>query len=174
MSAEFFGQVLPTVPVVLGQAIFERNDGIIVRPLRPEAHHVIGTLRRLVGLLENIFAILVKLAGGGIERDGDFFAGLVAGLLNGFEHDFDGFDIRFNRWRKPAFVADSGVVAALLEHAFQRVKNFDAPAQRFGKRFGPTGMTMNSWKSTLLSACAPPLRIFIIGTGRVLAAAPPR
>ena len=29
----------------------------------------------------------------------------------------------------------------------------------------PTGMTMNSWKSTLLSACAPPLRMFIIGTG---------
>ena len=31
----------------------------------------------------------------------------------------------------------------------------------------PTGMTMNSWKSTLVSACAPPLRMFIIGTGSV-------
>ena len=30
---------------------------------------------------------------------------------------------------------------------------------------------MNSWKSTLLSACAPPLRTFIIGTGRTR---PPR
>ena len=29
----------------------------------------------------------------------------------------------------------------------------------------PTGRTMNSWKSTLLSACAPPLMMFIIGTG---------
>ncbi|MNN48535.1 hypothetical protein D3C81_1630170 [compost metagenome] len=29
----------------------------------------------------------------------------------------------------------------------------------------PTGSTMNSWKSTLLSACAPPLMMFIIGTG---------
>src|SRR6202158_601662 len=38
----------------------------------------------------------------------------------------------------------------------------------------PTGITMNSWKSTLLSACAPPLRMFIIGTGNTLAAAPPR
>jgi hypothetical protein len=26
-------------------------------------------------------------------------------------------------------------------------------------------MTMNSWKSTLLAACAPPLMMFIIGTG---------
>jgi hypothetical protein len=30
----------------------------------------------------------------------------------------------------------------------------------------PTGNTMNSWKSTLLSACAPPLMMFIMGTGR--------
>ena len=33
---------------------------------------------------------------------------------------------------------------------------------------------MNSWKSTLLSACAPPLSTFIIGTGRMCAASPPR
>ena len=32
----------------------------------------------------------------------------------------------------------------------------------------PSGMIMNSWKSTLLSACLPPLRTFIIGTGRYL------
>ena len=38
----------------------------------------------------------------------------------------------------------------------------------------PTGTTMNSWKSTELSACAPPLSTFIIGTGRIRAASPPR
>ena len=32
---------------------------------------------------------------------------------------------------------------------------------------------MNSWKSTELSACAPPLRTFIIGTGSTRAASPP-
>ena len=34
------------------------------------------------------------------------------------------------------------------------------------KLAAPAGTTMNSWKSTLLSACAPPLSTFIIGTGR--------
>ena len=34
----------------------------------------------------------------------------------------------------------------------------------------PSGITMNSWKSTLLSACAPPFRMFIIGTGSTRAA----
>ena len=38
----------------------------------------------------------------------------------------------------------------------------------------PTGTTMNSWKSTLLSACAPPFSTFIIGTGSTCAASPPR
>ena len=38
----------------------------------------------------------------------------------------------------------------------------------------PTGTIMNSWKSTLLSAWAPPLSTFIIGTGSRWAVSPPR
>ena len=37
----------------------------------------------------------------------------------------------------------------------------------------PTGMTMNSWKSILLSACLPPLMMLAMGTGRTRALAPP-
>jgi hypothetical protein len=36
------------------------------------------------------------------------------------------------------------------------------------------GRIMNSWMSTLLSACAPPLMTFIIGTGSVRLPTPPR
>ena len=40
------------------------------------------------------------------------------------------------------------------------------PARSASANVGrPTGMTMNSWRSTLLSAWAPPFRMFIIGTG---------
>ena len=50
-----------------------------------------------------------------------------------------------------------------------------APMRRHSENeAAPAGTTMNSWKSTLLSACAPPLRTFIIGTGRTRASAPPR
>ncbi len=38
----------------------------------------------------------------------------------------------------------------------------------------PAGTTMNSCRSIELSACAPPLMTFIIGTGSVRAATPPR
>ena len=37
----------------------------------------------------------------------------------------------------------------------------------------PTGMTMNSCRSTLLSACLPPFMMFIMGTGSVKALTPP-
>mgnify|MGYP003350977898 CR=1 FL=1 len=47
------------------------------------------------------------------------------------------------------------------------VKFSDTPADKCRKLGAPTGMTMNSWKSTFESACAPPLRMFIIGTGSV-------
>ena len=40
------------------------------------------------------------------------------------------------------------------------------PTRRPSAKLGaPAGTTMNSWKSTELSACAPPFRTFIIGTG---------
>ena len=37
----------------------------------------------------------------------------------------------------------------------------------------PTGTTMNSWTSMLLSAWTPPLMTFIIGTGSTWASVPP-
>ena len=42
------------------------------------------------------------------------------------------------------------------------------------KEGAPTGMIMNSCVSTVLVACAPPFRMFIIGTGRRLPFMPPR
>ena len=41
------------------------------------------------------------------------------------------------------------------------------------KEEAPTGIIMNSWKSILLSACAPPFKMFIIGIGNVFALVPP-
>ena len=38
----------------------------------------------------------------------------------------------------------------------------------------PSGTIMNSWKSTLLSACAPPFTTFMSGTGSTCACAPPK
>ena len=58
---------------------------------------------------------------------------------------------------------------------FLRLWKTSAPIRRHSENeLAPHGTTMNSWKSTLLSACAPPLSTFIIGTGSTCAASPPR
>ena len=131
--AQLFGQHRPTVPVVFGKAVFEGHDGIVIHPLRPIANHVFRSLRRLVGFLEDIFSILIELAGRRIERNRDLLARLVARLLNRFQHDVNALNIRLHRRSKSAFVADSRIVAALFQHALQCMKHFNAPAQRLGK-----------------------------------------
>ncbi len=58
--------------------------------------------------------------------------------------------------------------------AWRSVWKISAPMRRPSAKVGaPTGITMNSWKSMGLSACAPPLMMFIIGTGSNRAPAPP-
>src|SRR5207244_12846893 len=48
LVADLFRQVRPAFPIVFGEAVFERDDRIIIRPLRPEADHLVGTLRRFI------------------------------------------------------------------------------------------------------------------------------
>src|SRR6218665_1435811 len=53
--------------------------------------------------------------------------------------------------------------------------NTSAPQRSASRKFGaPTGMIMNSCKSRLLLACAPPLITFISGTGGCALPRPPR
>ena len=62
-----------------------------------------------------------------------------------------------------------------LPSVFLSAWKTSAPVRRPSANDGaPTGTIMNSWKSTELSACAPPLSTFIIGTGSTCAASPPR
>jgi hypothetical protein len=62
---------------------------------------------------------------------------------------------------------------AAAEDLLERVEDLGAAAQGLAKLGAPTGRIMNSWMSTLLSACEPPLRMFIIGTGIARAMVPP-
>ena len=62
---------------------------------------------------------------------------------------------------------------AAFSSAFS-VWNTSAPMRTASRREdAPTGMIMNSCTSIGLSACSPPLMMFIIGTGSILALMPP-
>ena len=113
---------------LFGEAVFQRYDGVIFHPLGIEFHHVIGALGRFIRLLENVLAILIELAGCGIEGDGDLFSGFISRLLNGFEDDFDGFNVRLDRRGEASFIANGGVVTTFLKDSLEGVENFHAPA----------------------------------------------
>ena len=110
----------------------------------------------------------------GIERDEDLLAELVAGRFDGFADDLQRIFVVLQIGREAAFIADGGAHLVLVQHFLQRVITSPRPAHRFAEWSKPHGWIMNSWKSTLLSACLPPLRMFIIGTGSVFAPGPPR
>ena len=77
--------------------------------------------------------------------------------------------------RETAFVADRGGHALARRCSFFSAWNTSAPQRSASRKLGaPTGTIMNSCRSRLLSACAPPLITFIIGTGSCMRPAPPR
>ena len=124
------------MPIVFRQAIFQRDDRILGGPITPESHHLLGRVLRFIGLLEDVLAIFEKFASGGVEGDGNLLSRFVASLLNGLDNQFNGLDVRFERGSESAFVADRGVVSPFLEHVFQRMKCFRAPAQRLAEAGG--------------------------------------
>ena len=68
----------------------------------------------------------------------------------------------------------TAVLWPALARPFFSAWKTSAPMRTASERVSaPTGMTMNSWMSIGLSACAPPLMMFIIGTGRMRAETPP-
>ena len=106
-----------------------------------------------------------QLARRDVERERDVLAGLVAGLLDRLDdHGQRRLGAR-QIGREAALVADAGRRLAIVQQLLQRVEHLGAGAQRLGERRRPLGTIMNSWKSSELSACAPPLMMFISGTG---------
>src|ERR1035441_1765976 len=103
-AAHLVGHQLPARPVVLGQPVFNRDDWVLTAPVIPESDHFFAGKLALVALLEDVFLLflVVELARRGIECDADLLAGLVAGQLDGFENEFNGFAIGFQGRSKAA------------------------------------------------------------------------
>ena len=109
-----------------------------------------------------------------IERERDVLARLEAGLLDRGHDEVERVAGAGEVGREAALVADRGRQALARAGRFLSVWKISEPQRTASASVGaPTGMTMNSWKSIGLSACSPPLMMFIIGTGRTCAETPP-
>jgi hypothetical protein len=123
--AEPLRELLPARPVVFGRAVFDRNDGIPLREVRPVIGELVG---RQFSTLEGIPAVVPnQLRHRGVEGDRDPVA--VTGSL-GRSHDqiergLAGGQVR----REAALVADRGHEPLLLEQRLQGVKGLDGDAE---------------------------------------------
>ena len=168
LAAQRLGQLLPAVPVVLGAAVLDRDDRIAADQLLVVLHHA-RRIERLALAGQHVFAVVEELAGRRIEREGDVLARSVAGLLAGLGDEAQRLVGRFQVGRETALVADIGAVPGVVQALLQGWKISEPMRMPSATVPAPTGMIMNSWMSIGLSACLPPLTMFIIGTGRVRA-----
>ena len=107
-SRGLVGEALPAVPVVLGEAVFDGDDREVVDQLLVERDQVVGREARRGPRREVVGAVLVELGRGGVQREGDLLAGLVAGLLDGLDDELESRPVRLRFGREAALVADRG------------------------------------------------------------------
>ena len=127
--AEPLGRALPAVPVVLGDAVLERDDREAVERVRVE----VGHLRRAsLAALEAVDAVGEELARRRVERDRDLLA--VAGPLGRVEDRLDRLLARRQVRREAALVADGGREAPLASAPSSARGRLGADPQRLGER----------------------------------------
>ena len=141
VAADLLGQVLPAVPVVFGEAVFEGDDGVLPGPVDPEVGHLAGVEFAVVRLLEDVFAgfLVVELGAGRIECKDDILACREAQLFDGFEDQLNGFRVGLEAGGKAAFIAHGGGVALFLENALEGVEDLDSLAEGVGEGFCADG-----------------------------------
>ena len=130
-AAQARGQLLPAVPVVLAERVFERDDRVGVEPALVDRRHVGGRLDRA---FEVVALRAVELTGRRVDRQRDVLARGQAGLADRLDDQVERGLVVLQVRGEAALVADASVQVMLLQHRLQRVVGLGAPAQRLGER----------------------------------------
>ena len=138
LVADLLGEVLPVVPLVLGERVLDGDDREVGDELLVVLDHrggVLGLALELVGL-----GLVVKeLRGGDVHGQGDVLAGLVAGLLDGLDDELEGLAVGVEVGGEAALVAQAGGQAALLHDRLEGVVDLGAHAQGLTEGGGADG-----------------------------------
>jgi hypothetical protein len=93
----------------------------------------VGGLQALAFGRQVVDAVLVELAGGAVQAQGDLLARRVAGLLDGLQDHLDRGFVVLHVGREAAFVADGDAHALVVDDLLERVEHLGAVAQRFAE-----------------------------------------
>ena len=137
LVANATGELNPAVPVLLGHAVLNGDDGIGVDELLPVINHL-GTRVLHALALELVHAGLgvVELGRGRVHGVHEVDAGLKAGLLHGLGDVLERLGIGLKVGGKAALVAHAAAQAGLVQHALEGVVDLGAPTQALGKARG--------------------------------------
>ena len=131
------GELDPAVPVLLGHAVLDGDDGVGVDELLPVIDHLGARVLHALAL-ELVHAGLgvVELGGRRVHGVHEVDAGLKASLLDGLGNVLERFGIGLEVGREAALVAHAAAQAGLVQHALESVIDLGAPAQALGKARG--------------------------------------
>ena len=130
-----FGELLPTFPVVFGEAVLDGDHGVLIDPAGPAVDELTGLQAApLAG--ELIAAVTVELGCRGIEGDEDIPAGLVAAALDGVDQQPHGVLVGIELGGEPTLVALPGAQAAFVKDVLEGVNRLGSPAEALRKAGG--------------------------------------
>ena len=124
---------LPSLPVILGQSIFEYDERILLRPVGIHGHHFCRGCLAPLGP-QVVQTALIEPAGRWVKGDRNLFTRLVSRLFDGTDNQLDGICVVFESGCESPFVADPRRVSRFLEDALKGVVRFARPAHGLTER----------------------------------------
>ena len=123
------GQSLPTLPIVLGHPVLDRDQRITLDEPRQIIHH----LRRVqLAAFEVVLPLPMELGGGHVEGKGDLLADPIPGHIDGLHEQFQRSLIGGQIGGESPFIADVGPETTPGDHLLEGVVDLDPGAKRLG------------------------------------------
>ena len=134
LLADAVGQCLPAVPIFLGHAVLDGDDGVLVNQGLPVVDHL-GAGKLAVLASQNVLAGfgVVELGGSGIHGKQDVLAGNVTCSLASLDDVVQGLLVGGEVGSEAALVADAAAQAGIVKDFLQGVVDLGAPAQCLGE-----------------------------------------
>ena len=127
-------QLDPAVPILLGHAVLDGDDGVLLNELAPVIDHLrAGKLAALALKLVHTGLCVIELGRRRVHGVHKVHARGVAGLLDRLVDVLKGLGIGLEVGGKAALIAHAAAKARLVQHALKRVVDLRAPAQALGK-----------------------------------------
>ena len=115
-------------------AVFDADDRVLVHPGGQHVGPLLGGELQAAFAFQHIVAVLVELARGAVQAQGDLLACRVARSFDGLQDQADGRFVVLDARSEAALVAHGGADALVVQDLLERVEHLGTPAHGFAER----------------------------------------